>query len=71
MSDQDCFLRATELAQRIRRKELSVREPMQAPLAQGERLKPRLNAIVSWCAEQALAQATQSRRGRAAIAAGK
>ena len=33
MSDELCFLQATELAQRIRRKELSARELMQASLA--------------------------------------
>ncbi len=57
MSDELCFLPASELAQRIRRKELSARELMQASLAQIERLNPKLNAIVSLYAEQALAQA--------------
>ena len=57
MSDELCFLPATELAQRIRRKELSARELMQASLAQIERFNPKLNAIVSLYAEQALAQA--------------
>jgi amidase len=57
MSDELCFLPATELALRIRRKQLSARELMQASLAQIGRLNPRLNAIVSLYAEQALAQA--------------
>jgi amidase len=57
MSDELCFLPATELALRIRRKDLSARELMQASLAQIERLNPKLNAIVSLYAEQALAQA--------------
>lgn len=57
MKEDLCFLPATELAQLIRRRELSVRELMQASLAQIERLNPRLNAIVSLYAEQALAQA--------------
>src|ERR1035437_6006375 len=57
MTDGLCFLPATELAQRIRRKDLAARELMQATLAQIERLNPRLNAIVSLYAEQALAQA--------------
>ena len=57
MSDELCFLPATELAQRIRRKDLSARELMQASLAQIERLNPKLNAIVSLYAEQALVQA--------------
>ena len=57
MKEDICFLPATELAQRIRRKDLSARELMQASLAQIERLNPGLNAIVSLYAEQALAQA--------------
>ena len=57
MSKELCFLPATELAQRIRRRDLSARELMQASLAQIERLNPRLNAIVSLYAEQGLAQA--------------
>jgi amidase len=57
MNDEVCFLPATELAQRIRRTDLSARELMQATLAQIEHLNPRLNAIVSLYAEQALAQA--------------
>lgn len=58
MSDELCFLPATELVQRIRRGELSARELMRTCLAQIERLNPRLNAIVSLYAEQALAQAS-------------
>ena len=57
MSEDLCFLPATELASRIRRKDLSARELMQASLAQIERLNPKLNAIVTLHAEQALAQA--------------
>jgi len=57
MSDELCFMPATELVQRIRSGELSARELMQASLAQIERLNPKLNAIVSLYAEQALAQA--------------
>jgi amidase len=57
MSDELCFLPATELARRIREKQLSARELMQASLAQIERVNPKLNAIVSLYAEQALAQA--------------
>ncbi len=57
MSEDLCFLPATELASRIRRKDLSARELMQASLAQIERLNPKLNAMVTLHAEQALAQA--------------
>lgn len=57
MNEDICFLPAAELARRIRRRDLSARELMQASLAQIERLNPRLNAIVSLYAEQALEQA--------------
>lgn len=57
MSEDLCFLPATELASRIRRKDLSARELMLASLAQIERLNPKLNAMVTLHAEQALAQA--------------
>ena len=57
MSVDICFLPATELARRIRRKDLSARELMQASLAQIEHLNPKLNAIVTLHAEQAMAQA--------------
>ncbi len=57
MSEELCFQSATELAQRIRRKELSARELMQATLAQIERANPALNAIVTLHAEDALAGA--------------
>lgn len=60
MDDELCFLPATELAQRIRHKDLSARELMKASLAQIERLNPKLNAIVSLYAEQALAQAREA-----------
>jgi amidase len=42
-----CFMTATELAGKIRSRELSAREVMQAHLDQIERLNPRLNAIVT------------------------
>ena len=42
-----CFLTATELVRRIRAKELSVREVMEAHLAQIERVNPKVNAIVT------------------------
>ena len=49
-----CFVPAAELAARLRRKELSAREVMAAHLARIERLNPRVNAIVTLVAEQAL-----------------
>ncbi|MFN8511908.1 MAG: amidase [Thermomicrobiales bacterium] len=52
-----CFMTATELARRIRARELSAREVMEAHLAQIERVNPRVNAIVTLLPEQALAGA--------------
>ncbi len=52
-----CFLTATELAQRIRGRELSVTEVVQAHLAQIERVNPKVNAIVTLTPERALADA--------------
>jgi len=58
MSNQEiCFLSATELARRIRAKELSATEVMEAHLAQIERVNPKVNAIVTFLPEQALEQA--------------
>jgi amidase len=52
-----CFLSATELARRIRDRELSAREVMEAHLAQIDRLNPKVNAIVTLLPEQAMEQA--------------
>ncbi len=49
-----CFLDATELARLLRARELSAVEVMEAHLAQIERVNPRVNAIVTLVAEQAL-----------------
>jgi amidase len=49
-----CFLPATELAARIRAKDLSAREVMEAHLAQIERINPQVNAIVTLLPERAL-----------------
>jgi amidase len=53
-----CFLPATELARRIRTKDISVREVTEAHLAQIEHLNPKMNAIVTLLPEQAMWQAT-------------
>ena len=42
-----CFLTATELVRRIRAKDLSVREVMEAHLTQIEHVNPKVNAIVT------------------------
>src|SRR5687767_4318410 len=48
-----CYMPATELAARVRRKDVSAREVMSAHLAQIERWNPRVNAIVTLVAERA------------------
>jgi amidase len=55
-----CFLTATELARRIRVKDLSAREVMAAHLAQIARVNPKVNAIVTLLPEQAMEQARQA-----------
>jgi amidase len=58
MANQElCFLTAAKLAHRIRVKELSAIEVMEAHLAQIERVNPKVNAIVTFLPEQALEQA--------------
>jgi amidase len=57
LSEEIGFLTATELARRIRAKELSAVEVMEAHLAQIERVNGGVNAIVTLTAEQAKGQA--------------
>jgi len=52
-----CDLSAVELVERIRSKDLSAQEVMQAHLSRIERINPAVNAIVTLLPEQALAQA--------------
>src|SRR5262245_41031133 len=59
-SDELCDLSASDLAARIRRKEVSAREVMTAHLARIERVNPRVNAIVTLVAERALAEAARA-----------
>src|ERR1043165_1476225 len=59
MTDTLCFLPAVELARRLRNKELSAREVLSAHLAQIERVNPKVNAIVTLVAEQALETAAR------------
>jgi amidase len=69
MSDhQICFLPAVELARRLRARELSAVEVMQAHLAQIERVNPHVNAIITLLPERALAGA---RAADAALARGE
>src|SRR5580700_2829436 len=55
-----CFMSATEMADQIRRKKLSARETMEAHLKQIERVNPRVNAIVTLVAEQAVSNARKA-----------
>ena len=55
-----CELTAVELADRLRRKQVSARDVMAAHLAQMERVNPRVNAIVTLVADQAMANATRA-----------
>jgi amidase len=59
-SDELCDLTATELAARIRRKQLSAREVLAAHLARIERINPKINAIVTLVAERAMADARKA-----------
>jgi amidase len=58
--DELVFLNATDLAARIRKKQVSAREVMTAHLAQIERVNPKVNAIVTLAAERAMADAARA-----------
>ena len=47
MTTNLCFLPATELVHKLRKKGLSAREVLSAHLAQIERVNPNVNAIVT------------------------
>ncbi len=57
MTTDLCFMTATELAMRIRTREVSVTEVVGAHLAQIERVNGKVNAIVTLTADRALAAA--------------
>ena len=57
MTSDLCFMTATELAGRIRAREVSVAEVVRAHLAQIDRVNPKVNAIVTLTAERALREA--------------
>jgi amidase len=59
------FETATELARRIRAREVSVTEVMEAHLARIERVNPQVNAIVTLTAERALDDAAAADRALA------
>ena len=55
MSNTDiCFFTAAELMDKIRAKELSAKEVMEAHLAQIERINPKVNAIVTYLPDRAI-----------------
>lgn len=58
--DDLCAMTAIELAGRIRRKDVSAREVMEAHLARIERVNPKVNAIVTLVPEQARAWAKEA-----------
>jgi amidase len=55
-----CELSATELAAKIRAKQISAREVMAAHLARIDRVNPRVNAIVTLVAERATSDAARA-----------
>ena len=55
-----CFLTATELAQKIRKGEISVVETMEAHLAQIEKVNPQVNALVTLLPEMAMEAALKA-----------
>lgn len=59
MTTNLCFLPATELARLLHTKEISAREVLSAHLAQVEMVNPKVNALVTLVAEQALAAANR------------
>ena len=61
MTDADlCFLTASQLARRVAQRELSARDVVGAHLARIEQINPRVNAIVTLTADQALAAAARA-----------
>ena len=58
--DEICDLTAVDLAARIRRKQLSSREVMEAHLARIARVNPKINAIVTLVADRAMDDARKA-----------
>ena len=59
-TDELCEMTAVELTARLRKKDVSAREVMAAHLTQIERVNPRVNAIVTLVADQAMTAAAQA-----------
>ena len=64
-----CFLSAIEMAGLIRRKKLSAREALAAHLKQIDRINPKVNAIVTLVADQAMENAQKADEAQARGAA--
>jgi amidase len=64
LPEELCFLTATELARRIYAKEVSATEAMEAHLVQIERVNPKVNAIVTLTADEAMAGARAADEAR-------
>jgi len=62
MSDELCFLPATELRARAVRKDVSPVEIMRAVLARAERMQPSLNCFITLCGDEAMAEARKAER---------
>lgn len=62
MSEELCFLSATELRARILRKDVSPVEVTRAVLARAERLQGELNCFITICGDQAMADAEKAER---------
>src|SRR5579863_5082891 len=60
-----CFLSAVEMSSLLRRKKISARELMSAHLKQIDRLNPKVNAIVTLVAEQAMDNARKADEAQA------
>ncbi len=62
MSNDLCFLSATELRARIAGKEVSPVEIVSAVLARAETLQPELNCFITVCGDEAMAAAREAER---------
>ncbi|MEH2493060.1 Asp-tRNA(Asn)/Glu-tRNA(Gln) amidotransferase A subunit family amidase [Bradyrhizobium sp. AZCC 2230] len=62
MSNDLCFLSATELRDRINSKKVSPVEVVSAVLARAEALQPELNCFITLCGDEAMAAAREAER---------
>src|ERR1700754_5208712 len=62
MSNDLCFLSATELSERIASKTVSPVEIVSAVLARAETLQPELNCFITLCGDEAMAVARDAYR---------